>query len=162
MSYYLLKSRATDPSLFQKTLLHCIEILDMDTNDATYGEPMNAYSSFHMGEEYFSEKLNYYVQDINSFLQGNNFYPKFCYNSIVKSPLENTDSYFFDSFNHTAYTPEFVKQLKFVVKLMDYCLMEEGAYLNCIKVAKDQINLDILDPNRNKMIAEAVIKQLGL
>jgi hypothetical protein len=160
MAFYSLRIMKNDSSKFKETIHKCIEILDMTINDATYGEPINAYSSFHMGEEYFAEKLNYYMKEIDTFLRDNNQYPKFCFNSIMKSPLENTDSYFFDRFNHKDYTSEFVQQLKIVLRLMDVCIIQPDIYLNKLKEAKDQLKVDILDPNRDKLIAEGISKLL--
>ena len=160
MDFYALRIIKNDSSKFKETIHKCIAILDMATNDATYGEPINAYSSFHMGEEYFTEKLNYYMKDVDTFLNDNNQYPSFCFNSIIKSPLQNTDYYFFERFNHKDYTSEFVAQLKIVLRLMEVCFTHPDIYLNKLKEAKDQVKLDILDPNRNKLIAEVLIKLL--
>ena len=162
MAFYALNIMNDESSKLQETLKKCIEILDMTINDATYGEPMNAYSSFCMDEEYLTEKLNYYIEDIDSFLRDSNQYPKFCFNSIIKRPLENTDSYFFDYFNHKEYTTEFVQHLQTVIKLMNVCLKQPDIYLSKLKEAKDQVKLDVLDPNKDKLIAEALNDKLSL
>lgn len=161
MAFYALNIKEDDSSQLKDIVRKCIEILDMNVNDATYGEPMNAYSNFHIGKEYFTEKLNYYMNDIGTFIKDNGHYPKFCFNSIIKSPLENTDSYFFDSFNHKDYKPEFVQQLKPVLRLMETCLTRPDFYLNKMKEAKDQIKLSVLDPNRDKLIAENLIDRIS-
>ena len=88
MAFYTLRIFKNDSSKFNDTIHKCIEILDMATNDATYGEPINMYSGFHMGEEYFTEKLNYYMKEVDTFLKDQNQYPKFCFNISLHSLWE--------------------------------------------------------------------------
>lgn len=155
--YYLSKLEHLDYELFKSEANKIVNSLVLSVNDATYGEPMNAFSGFHMGKEYFIEKLDLYLQDIKKVKEDNSHFPKFIYHSIISMPLKNTDDFFFGSFDTIDYPEDFKTNLNKVLSLFEYFLDNPDLYIKQLNLVKNNIQLSVLDPNRNRQISEELL-----
>jgi hypothetical protein len=72
-----------------------INSLEIDAVEGFLYMPGN----FNRGKEYINEKLLYYMKDLESFIQDDDFFPKFSYLCLVENPLQNNDALFFDLVN---------------------------------------------------------------
>jgi hypothetical protein len=158
ISYFLSTLKNVDTKRFHEYSNYAVESLVNSVNDATYGEPINAYSDFYMGKEYFIEKLDYYLEDLIKLNTYTSYYPKFSYQSIIKKPLNNTSGHFFNSFDLEEYPSDFKENLMLVTKFFDYLLNNPEDYIEQFNRIKNEIKLSIIDPNRNKLIAAEMIK----
>lgn len=155
--YYLSKLEHSDYDLFKSEADKIVNSLVSSVNDATYGEPMNAFSSFHMGKEYFVRKLDYYLQDVKKIKKSDSYFPKFIYHSIMIMPLNNTDDFFFESFDTIDYPEGFKINLLKVLSMFDYFINNPDEYVKQFNIIKNNTKLSILDPNRNKQISEQLL-----
>ena len=157
MAFYARKIADKDFSRLDVLLSEYLGILNSEIRDATYFEPLDYYLSFRIDDEYLKTKLGYYTKEVADFWNNSDQqYPKFCFNAIIRSPLENLDSFFFESFKHTDYKPDFVNQLRLVLKFMNCCYEKPDDYMAKLNEAKSKVRLSILDPNRNKLIIEGM------
>lgn len=160
-SYFLNRLKDSDERRFHENVTFSIEALVDEVNDATYGEPISAFSSFHMGKEYFAEKLGYYIEDFVNLKSNSSHFPKFSYQSIILKPLNNVDDYFFSSFEREEYPYEFREKFVLITKLFDYLMNYPDNYIEDYKRIKNEVNLSILDPNRNKLISNEMLKSIS-